>query len=319
MTRPLIRFLSGRLFPCLLALTVQSALAQIDQKSAPTPVAPGDLTRPMFDTRTPVYHPRLGANSAAAVMAEVEGRPITLGMVGDAIRALPPAIASRPFEEVYPIVLDRLLRQQAVVIRAQQAAAIDDPEIARRVRAAADHALVNEYLRRELGRGVTEADLLDRYQRDIAGRPGPEEVHLRAIAVRREEEAAVLIAELRGGADFAAVARRSSIDVTASQGGDLGFQTRDMLNPEIGAVVFALAPGRLHDFPVVSGGNWMVLRVEERRRRPPPAFPEMREELREAAMAEAVAKFGQETLHGMKVREFDLMGREVPAGQGVIR
>ena len=300
------------LFAGLLLLTSPHGIqAQTAPKSAPSPVAPGDLSKPVFDTKTAVYDPtRDSGKSASTMIAEVEGRAITLGDVGDAIHALPPALAQLPFETLYPGVAEQLIKQQALVVRAQHDGADEDPAIRRRVRAAADRALANEYLQREISRGITEAALLNRYNNDIAGKPGTEEVRARIILTMTEKEGRDAIAELRGGADFAAVAKRLSKDPTYQTGGDLGFNTREGLTAEVGAVAFALPAGQMAPFPVRSAGAWFVVRVEERRRQAAPSFASMREVLTQTLLREGVAPLTTAALNAVRVREFDLMGKE---------
>jgi peptidyl-prolyl cis-trans isomerase C len=280
--------------------------------SNPSPVAPGDLSKPVFDTRTPVFDSVPGLDKAATqVVAEVEGRPITMGDVGDVIRSLPPAMAKLSLDTLYPGILDQLVKQQALVVRAQQQGMDEEPPIRREVRAAADRALAEAYIDRFAGREITEQALLARYQRDIAGRPGPEEVHASVILVDSQKAALDAIAEIRGGADFAAVARRVSKDSTASIGGDLGFQTRGGMGPEIGAVAFALAPGQLAPNPVRTGVGWFVIKTEERRQQPAPPYAAMREQLRQEIMREAAPGILDTALQGLKVRRYSIGGKEV--------
>lgn len=281
-------------------------------RSAPSPVAPGDLSRPVFDTTTPVYATGMGLDkNAFTVVAEVEGRAITLGDIGDAIQALPPALAQLPFEALYPGVVEQLVKQQALVIRAQQQGADEDPLIRRRMKAAADRVLANEYAQREITRGITETMLLERYKRDIAGKPAQEEARVRVILIATEKEGLDLIAEVRAGADFAVLARRASKDPTASAGGDLGFNPREGLTPEVGAVAFALPPGQVAPYPVLSGGGWFVVKVEERKRAAAPAFAAMRQRLTQTLLREGVPPLTAAVLGEMKVREHNLMGKEV--------
>ena len=281
-------------------------------KTAPSPLVPGDLTRPIFDTKTAIYGAGTGMEKGAAtIVAEVEGRAITLGDVGDAIHALPPALAQLPFETLYPGIVEQLIKQEAVVVRAQQQGLDEDPTVRRRVRTAADRTLANEWLRRELSRGVTETMLLDRYNREIAGKAVGEEVRARIILTPTEKDGLALIAELRAGADFAGVARRVSKDPTASIGGDLGFQTREGLAPEVSAVAFALPPGQMAQYPVRSGGNWFIVKVEERRRATPLAFPAAREILARGLEREGAESLSATIVSEMKVREYNLLGKEM--------
>ena len=65
---------------------------------------------------------------------------------------------------------------------------------------------------------------------------GEQEVHARHILVETEDEAKAIKAELDKGADFAELAKKKSKDPGASDGGDLGFFTKDQMVPEFSAV-----------------------------------------------------------------------------------
>jgi peptidyl-prolyl cis-trans isomerase C len=278
----------------------------------PSPVAPGDLSKPVFDTKTPVYDPASGPDKAASTLvAEVEGRPITMGDVGDLIRALPTAVSRLPFESLYPSVLEQLIKQQALVIRAHQQGLDDDPEVRREMKAAAERQLTEEYMRREISKGITEAALLARYDRDIADRPGPEEVRVRVILSDTEKAAMEAIAELAGGADFAAVARRTSKDTTASGGGDLGFNPRDRMTAEVAAVAFALPVGQVAPRPVRSAAGWFVVKLEERRIQPTPTYASVRERLRQEFLREGIDPTAEAAEKGLLIRRYNLTGGEV--------
>jgi peptidyl-prolyl cis-trans isomerase C len=290
----------------------RAVVAQTDTKSAPSPVAPGGLSKPVFDTKTPVYDPVAGLDNAASnLVAEVEGRPITMGDVGDAIRALPPGLAGLPFETLYPTVLEQLIQQQALVVHAQRLGVDEEPTIRRKVRSAGVQQLAEEYMRRELAANITEEALLNRYNRDIAGRPGEEEVKARVILTDTEQEAVAVIAELRGGADFALVARRTSKDTTAAGGGDLGFNPRERMSPEVGAVAFALPPGQVAPYPVRGTAGWFVVKVEERRQEPTPAFASVRDQLKQIMLREGVAALAAAAVQDLKVRRYNFTGTEI--------
>src|SRR5437764_11573258 len=73
--------------------------------NAASPLLPGDMSRPSFDTTTPVYNPTAGKDPARMKVAEVEGRPITLAEVKDFIATLPPQVAQQEFQNLYPRVV----------------------------------------------------------------------------------------------------------------------------------------------------------------------------------------------------------------------
>jgi peptidyl-prolyl cis-trans isomerase C len=281
---------------------------------APSPFAPGDMKRPIFDTQTPDYDTGgRQAKSAATIVAEVDGRAITLGDVQDVIAALPPSVKDVPFADLFPGVLGKLVGVQALVIRAQQQALDDDPVVRRKIKAASDQVLADALLEREVSHSITEAALLDRYNKDVAGKPGPGEVHVRVIMVPTEQAATDIINELRGGADFATLAKRSSIDATAPVGGDAGFLAREAMTPEIGAVVFSMQTGQFTPFPVRSAGAWFVLKTEERRQQPALPFSVAREGLRQAMLREGVVDVAKAATANVTVREYDINGKETDA------
>lgn len=278
-------------------------------RSNVSPVAPGDLTRPAFDT---VTHPDVAIPTpeiaAATVVAEVEGTPITLGDVRDAMAALPPATNRFSFEELYPGVLEKLIKEQALVVRARQKSADQDAEFRRRAKALVDRELAESFMRQEIARQVTEAMMLDRYRRDYAGKPGPEELRARIIQTTTEAKAKEAITRLHAGEDFATVARQISQGTAADAGGDLGFVERDNLIPEIAGVLNGLSPGQFAPIPVRAAGGWMVLKLEERRDRPAPSFAEVRDQIQLALMKEAVGPFAEQAMDGLTIRRYGFAG-----------
>ena len=304
--------LVGAVFATGLALT--AARAQLAPKPAPSPLAPGDLKRPIFDTHTPVYDTTdKHAKSAGTIVAEVDGRAVTLGDLADAIAELPPSMKNLPFADLFPGVLGKLVRVQALVIRAQHQGLDEDPAVRRRIKAASDQILADALLDHEISGSITEAALLQRYNKDVAGKPGIEEVHVRVIMLPTEQAATGIIGELRAGADFAALARRLSSDASAPAGGDVGFVARGALTPEVGAVVFSMQPGQFTPFPVRSVGSWYVLKVEERRQQPTPPFSVAREDLRQTMLREGVAGVANAAMADVSVREYDFTGKETDA------
>ncbi len=276
-----------------------------------SPLVSGELSRPMFDTTAPTCAPREGAEKyAATVVAEVDGRAITLGEIGDAIRTMPSSIGKMPFDALFGVVVDQIVRREALSIRASQLGLESDPVIRRRAKAAADLVIGNELLHREISASITDADLRARYQRDFAGRPGPDEVRLRVIMVPTESEAQALADELAAGGDFAALARRSSKDTTAPAGGDLGFMRQSDLTPEIGAIAFSLKPGQTSALPIRRAGGWFLVKVEGRRKQDTPGYFTVRKQLLDSMIRERVPEAAQRLISDVTVRKYDMNGNE---------
>jgi peptidyl-prolyl cis-trans isomerase C len=290
---------------CMQALCLAAALTV----AAPSAVAQAVLSG------TP---PGVVGNAGAAVpptpdpvVGEVEGRQIRLSELGDEIRQLPGGEANS-FQAMYPVALRRLIERTAIVIRAHQDGLADDAAVKRHMQEAADKALEDAYLQHATAARVSESMLLARYNTDIRGKPGPEEVHGRAILVPTEAAAQGIITKLAAGADFATLARQSSIDPTAGSGGDLGFVRRDRINPILAAVLFSLPAGQVTAYPVQTPAGWFVLQAEARRAAPTPSFAAARETLMGQCQRDRVFAVVRAALAGMNVHAYDMNGHTAP-------
>jgi peptidyl-prolyl cis-trans isomerase C len=192
-------------------------------------------------------------------------------------------------EPVRRQLVERAITERALVNAARRQGLDKDPEVARRLRRAEDQELQQQLLSREIQGRVTEEAIRARYDRDIAGQQGEEEVHARHILVQTEAEAKQVLTDLQAGADFAELARQRSKDPGSRDGGDLGWFKRGEMVPEFAAAAFALQPGQLSPAPVHSPFGWHVIKLEERRRAPARPFDDdMKRELREKLLQEEV-------------------------------
>lgn len=304
-----VLLLAAVVMPSLLVAdtaTAQTSTAQVPSGETSTPLpAPPQLM-------PPGYNPgEMLQDLANPVVAEVEGHPITLAEIGDAIRALPPNMRDLPFEDLYPGVLERMIQQQALVVQARRMRLDIDPVVRRHMREAEDRVLENELLNRLIGKTISEQALLARYQAEYVNKPGPEEADVSVILVPTEDQARKDIAEIAKGADFATVAKRDSRDHSADKGGELGFMRQGQLIPEVGAVALALDPGQVAPNPVHVQTGWFVVKVSARRRVPVPGFAEVREELRHELLQEGLARVVKDAMANSSIKKFNLNGTSV--------
>ncbi|MBK5354774.1 peptidylprolyl isomerase [Pseudomonas sp. TH41] len=147
-----------------------------------------------------------------------------------------------------------------------------------------DEAGFAEYTRRELAAQQVFADLTQVsepdekqvrafYDEHRAEMSRPEEVRASHILIKVPQDAdaaTVEAARLRlekmqvkisQGEDFASVARAGSEDVSANDGGDLGYFPRGRMLPEFEAAAFALAPGTVST-PVRTRLGWHLIYLQ---------------------------------------------------------
>jgi peptidyl-prolyl cis-trans isomerase D len=120
---------------------------------------------------------------------------------------------------------------------------------------------------------VPPNDVQRYYNDNIQQYQTPEQVRARHIllntagkdeaAVRKEAEA--LLAQVKGGADFAALAQKVSEDEgSKTNGGDLGFFGRGRMVPEFENAAFTMEPGQISDL-IKSQFGFHIIKVEEKR------------------------------------------------------
>jgi peptidyl-prolyl cis-trans isomerase C len=133
---------------------------------------------------------------------------------------------------------------------------------------------------------------------------GQEEVRARHILVESEDEAKAILEQLKGGADFATVAKEKSKDPGAAEGGDLGYFTKDQMVPEFADVAFKMYPGQLSN-PVKTQFGWHVIKVEDKRTRQPPEFEKVKDQIEAYLARKAQSDFITKLRQSAKVERLD--------------
>lgn len=248
------------------------------------------------------------------VVAKVDDQAIHLSDVKDAAEGLPQSAHSMPPQTLYPMLLDQMIDGRALVAQARRSGLDKDPAVRRAVAVAEERALETAVLHRAIGAKLTDEAVRARYDADLAGKPGEEEVHARHILVPDEATAKQIIAELAKGGDFAALSKQYSKDPGAAhQGGDLGFFKKNEMVPEFADAAFQLQAGQTGQTPVHTQFGWHVIQVIERRRAAPRSFEEARDELRQRMIQEFVQKAVASARAEVKVEKFNLDGSPIRA------
>ena len=292
--RKLWRTLLGALLAVAAPVAVLAPAAAAD---APPPRA-GDVLR--LDGRT--------QTDADPVVANVDGHPIRLTELGQASDTLPDNLRSMPFETLYPALLERMIDHQALVSMARRQGVDEAPDVKREIAAAVERVLEAAYLRREALSKVTDEAIWIRYNQEFGNRPATEEVRARHILASTESEANAVLAQLKAGADFAALAAKLSKDPDGKRGGDLGFFRREQVWPGFADVAFFLQPGQIGPLAIHNEFGWHVIKVEERRLVAPPSLADARETIRQELTAQAIRLAVKQARAQLPIHQFNLDG-----------
>ena len=244
------------------ALVLGAALPSLTTaQTPPQPTAPGP------------------APASDAVVARVDGLAITEGDI--AVAADDPALQlSGVVDQQKRDLLVGYLVDLKLGARAAEAAKVGEAgDFSRRLAYFRDKLLLDDYLEREVKTAVTPDAARKLYDDTVKNLKPEEEVRARHLLVEGEDEAKGVAERVKKGEDFAKVAGEASKDPgSKTDGGDLGFFAKERMVPAFAEAAFKLQPGQVSE-PVKSQFGWHVIKLEEKRTKPVPAFEEMKEQV----------------------------------------
>jgi len=262
--------------------------------------------------------PAAGAPAASplppgnAIVARIDGTELHFSDVEAAQQSLPPQVQKLPLQQIYPMLLERLVDGALVTEAGRKEHLEQNPELQARLKRYEDRLIQEAYLSRAIKDAETEDRLKARYQVFAKEKAGQEEVHARHILVKTEAEAKSVIAELDKGADFAALAQKYSSDPSAGSGGDLGYFGHDDMVKDFADAAFALPAGKYTTTPVKTEFGWHVIKVEDHRVKTPPSFDEARQEVTQLVARDAVDAKLKELRSTVKIETYGLDGKPLP-------
>ena len=257
-------------------------------------------------------HAQQAAPSEDPVVAVVDGTDVRRSEVEAIARSLPEQYRQVPLPQIYGMLLDRAIDFRLLSNAAEDQDLADDPDVQAALAQARAGVLRDAYVRQRIEAETTDDRLRARYEEIKDDEEfSQEEVHARHILVGSEAEAAEVITELEGGADFENLARERSVDPSArSNSGDLGFFRREQMVPEFAEAAFALQPGEHTKEPVQSQFGWHVIEVLERREGTP-TFEETAPRLRQEMAREVVLALVADLRADAEIQRFNLDGSPI--------
>ncbi|MDD4956706.1 MAG: peptidylprolyl isomerase [Candidatus Omnitrophica bacterium] len=182
------------------------------------------------------------------IIASVGRDKITLNDFNERISNLPrrymDVVEKRKGEYLDEVVNDTLLYQEAIRRNIHK-----DREVQGVIQEATKKILIAKLIKEDIEDkvDVSEDDIMVFYEDNREKYKTPEILRVSHILVPTREEADSILAELRSGEDFEAIARARSIDPTAQKGGDIGYFPKGQLMPEFEKGCEGLQPGEISE------------------------------------------------------------------------
>jgi foldase protein PrsA len=254
----------------------------------------------------------LVSGCSRGVVAVVNGEKIT---EDEFIREMEKRIGKQVLVDmVNRAMLEQAAREQGLAPTEQDV----DAELARRKQRLPDESTFNrlllqqgltledyrDMLRMEMslerllsaGVQVTEAEAREFFDKNREHYSTPALVNYSLIVVGSKKDAEAVIAELKKGADFAALARQKCVDeALKATGGEIGWRTKEQIvPPAMAPMLFSMKSGEITP-PVSAQGQWLVAKVVDKQAAKNPTFEDVKEQVIRDVKA-AKGKSAQELL-----------------------
>lgn len=249
------------------------------------------------------------------VLARVDGAPITEKDV---------SVALEDMGERLPRGLDDAQKRSYAIdflidlkigARAAEAAKLGEtPDFARRIAYYREKLLLDDFLMREGAKAITPEAGRKLYEETVKKIQPEPEARARHILVETEEEAKKVHARVTSGKeDFGKVAAEVSKDPgSKTEGGDLGFFTKERMVAPFAEVAFKLEAGQVSG-PVKTQFGWHVIRLEEKRTKQPPAYEAVKDEIESYLMRQGQQNVIVGLREKAKIERLDKPAEAAPA------
>ncbi len=221
------------------------------------------------------------------VVATVDGQPVTEADMALALASVDQQYQQLPPDQRRAAAFMAVLEVKLLAARAVAEGLDKDPDFQRRMEFLRERALHSEVIDKDIGAKITDAEVRARYDKQISETAPVNEVKARHILVATKEEAEAIVKELDGGADFEKLANEHTTDPSGkTTGGDLGYFAPGQMVPEFEKAAFALDVGAYTKEPIQSQFGWHIIKVEDKRPQPPPAFDTVKDQIRNLVFRE---------------------------------
>jgi peptidyl-prolyl cis-trans isomerase C len=208
------------------------------------------------------------------VLAEVNGKNITLDHIIAAVAKLPSEYNTLEADYLLEGVLNQIVKQEIMAQILDTSEKFIEVSLENEIR-----SIRAKYSIEKLMEGFPGNDqLLAAYETATETIQSLEEFNASHILVESENEALNILNLLKAGSDFSKLAQEKSTGPSGPNGGQLGWFGPGQMVPEFEAAVLVLEIGSISQ-PVKTQFGWHLVKLNDRRVKAPPTFEEMKPEL----------------------------------------
>ncbi|MCD6734083.1 MAG: peptidylprolyl isomerase [Burkholderiaceae bacterium] len=212
--------------------------------------------------------------------AVVNNKPIPKQRVDDFVAAL--VAQGRPdTPELRAAVRDELIARELFVQEAEKKGLTRNADVQRQLDNLRQDVLIRALIRDHLKAHPVKDDEIKAEYDKIRKQAGDKEYHARHILVENEDEAKQIIDQLKKGAKFEDLAKKSKDTGSAQSGGDLDWNTPQTFVKEFSDAMVKLEKGKFTETPVKTQFGYHVIRLDDTREAKAPPLEEVRPQIQQ--------------------------------------
>lgn len=200
--------------------------------------------------------------------------------------------------------LDELITRELLLEEAKRRGLDRERVLQERVEQFKERSILDALVREEVAArtAVTPEEIKAYYEAQRGSFTASDEFHASHILVKTEAEAGDLRKRILQGEDFAALARKASVDVTSkNKGGDLGVIRKGQTVPEFEKALLNLKVGEVSE-PVATQFGYHLIKLTDRAPGPVLSFDEAKDQVREQILAEKKRKRFDELVASLRAK-----------------
>jgi len=242
------------------------------------------------------------APAFAQNVATVNGKPIAAARVDQVVKQVVAQGKQTDSPQLREAIKKDLIAREVMIQEADKQGFGTRPEVKSALENARQSIIINAMLADYVKKHpVADADIKAEYDKYKA-QVGDKEYHAKHILVPTEEEAKALIVKLKAGGKFEDLAKASSKDGSAANGGDLDWASPASYVPEFSKAMVALQKGAITETPVKSQFGYHVIKLEDTRAAKIPALEEVKQQVAESLQQRKLQVYREELLKKAKIQ-----------------
>ncbi len=220
------------------------------------------------------------------VLAEVNGGTITTGDFSKELKNLPEYLRAMADDaKGRKEMLDTMVIRELILQQAAKDGIDKSAEVAEKLEDLKKRVVVEAFLKKkvESESKVSDEDLKKFYEQNKDKFKADEQIKASHILVKGEKEAKDVLAQIKAGGNFEELAKKNSVDSSASKGGDLGWFGKGTMVPAFEKAALALKDGQVSDV-VKSDFGFHIIKLTGKRPAGVRPFEEVKEQIKGAIM-----------------------------------